>query len=67
MIYAYSVLFCTFSFLNEENRLDILINNAAVLLPTDGLTEHGLEAHFGVNHVGHFLLTSLLLPVLKVK
>lgn len=59
------IFFFVFSFLDEEERLDILINNAAILLPPDGLTEHGLEAHFGVNHVGHFLLTNLLVPRLK--
>lgn len=49
----------------KEKRLDVLINNAGIMgLPYE-LTENGFESHFGVNHLGTFALTSLLLPKLE--
>lgn len=51
------------TFLKTERRLDILINNAGVYM--QGTTDDGLGLMFGVNHLGHFLLTNLLLDRLK--
>ncbi|KAJ8285001.1 hypothetical protein COCON_G00038510 [Conger conger] len=49
----------------EEERVDILINNAGVMRCPDWKTEDGFEMQFGVNHLGHFLLTNLLLEKLR--
>ncbi|XP_035020939.2 retinol dehydrogenase 14 [Hippoglossus stenolepis] len=52
------------SFLQREKRLDILINNAGMPSVLDW-TDDDFSMCFGVNHLGHFLLTNLLLPRLK--
>ncbi|GAA6230152.1 dehydrogenase/reductase SDR family member on chromosome X-like isoform X1 [Lates japonicus] len=53
------------NFKERDLPLNILVNNAGVMLVPEGRTEDGFEQHFGVNYVGHFLLTWLLLDTLK--
>lgn len=59
-----SVRACAAEFLKRDLPLHLLINNGG-LAGSHGLTKSGFELAFGVNHMGHFLLTSLLLDRLK--
>jgi NAD(P)-dependent dehydrogenase (short-subunit alcohol dehydrogenase family) len=52
-------------FLNNHQRLDVLVNNAAVVSSSRCTTEDGFELQLAVNHLAPFLLTNLLLPALK--
>ncbi|KAF2498007.1 NAD(P)-binding protein [Lophium mytilinum] len=53
------------NFLAENDRLDILMNNGGIMAGPRGVTKEGYEMQFGTNHVGHALLTRLLMPVLE--
>lgn len=51
--------------LKAETRLDLLINNAGIMIPPPSKTEDGFEIQFGVNFVGHFALTGHLFSLLE--
>lgn len=51
----------------ELEAIDVLLNNAGTMPNRLELTEQGFEAQIGVNHLGHYLLTRLLLPKLRAR
>ena len=53
------------AFKRQYNRLDVLVNNAGALFMTRQETVDGIEMTFALNHLNYFLLTDLLLDVLK--
>ena len=59
-----SVRACAAAFLARDEPLHVLVNNAGVA-GQRGLTRQGFELTFGVNHLGHFALTVMLLPCLR--
>ena len=52
-------------FLKKYNRLDVLLNNAGIMMSPYGLTKDGFESQIGTNHLGHFALTGHLIEILK--
>ncbi|ROV95183.1 hypothetical protein VMCG_08558 [Cytospora schulzeri] len=50
---------------SNTDRLDILINNAGRGIMTAQITPYGVDEHMAINHIGHVVLTSHLLPVMK--
>ncbi len=53
------------SFKKDYDGIDLLINNAGVMIPPYTKTKDGFELQFGTNHLGHFALTGLLLDLIK--
>lgn len=61
-----SVKAFTKSFKENHDRLDMLINNAGIMMPPYTKTKDGFEVQFGANHLGHFALTGQLIDVISV-
>ena len=53
------------AFKAEHDHLDLLVNNAGIMVPPLGRTAQGFETQFGVNHLAHFALTAQLLGLLE--
>jgi NAD(P)-dependent dehydrogenase (short-subunit alcohol dehydrogenase family) len=60
-----SVKTFTEKFIATEKRLDLLVNNAGVMIPPQAKSEDGFELQFGVNFIGHFTLTGQLFNLLE--
>ncbi len=52
-------------FAKAHDRLDLLVNNAGVMVPPLGRTKQGFELQFGTNHLGHFALAARLSPLVQ--
>jgi NAD(P)-dependent dehydrogenase (short-subunit alcohol dehydrogenase family) len=48
-----------------NNQLDVLLNNAGIMMVPYGLTKDGFEMQIGTNHLGHFALTGLMMELLR--
>lgn len=60
-----SVRKCADEFLSKtDNKLNLLVNNAGIMMTPEGRTADGFELQFGTNHLAHFLLFQLLKPAL---
>ncbi len=53
------------NFKSKYKKIDLLINNAGVMMPPYSNTKDGFESQFGINHLGHFALTGHLINLLK--
>lgn len=51
--------------IGEEDRVDVLVNNAGISMVEHSVTAQGAERHLAANHLGHFALTALLEPALR--
>lgn len=60
-----SIKQCAKDILQTEERINILVNNAGIMMCPKSKTEDGFELQFGTNHLGHFLFTCLLLPRIR--
>lgn len=60
-----SIRKCAQDLLENEDKIDYLINNAGVMQCPQWKTEDGLEMQMGTNHFGHFLFTELVMPLLR--
>jgi NAD(P)-dependent dehydrogenase (short-subunit alcohol dehydrogenase family) len=60
-----SVSVCARAFANAHERLDLLINNAGVMVPLFSRSRPGFELQFGTNHLGHFALACRLMHLLE--
>lgn len=49
----------------DDINVDVLINNAGIMMPKQGKTKDGFERQIGINHLGHFALTGLIKPLLN--
>ena len=60
-----SVRECANQLISKLDQVDILINNAGVMTCPEWKTEDGFDMQLGTNHLGHFLLTELLMPLIR--
>ncbi|XP_039255571.2 retinol dehydrogenase 14-like [Styela clava] len=60
-----SIRKCADKIMETEAKLDVLINNAGIMSCPQWKTKDGFEMQLGVNHIGHFLFTNLLLDLIK--